>query len=284
IGHDRIFGVIITGTFTGTITLERSNGNKNDFSKVITYTGATSATYNDSYPSTDTAVGGSSDSVYTASQSNDAKGRLDNTTCFYPLAIRPGEWTSGTAFMEIYVESGSQVGVARVIAYVSPTEVTVNVIKPFSKVNGSDIWDMSEWNDVDEYPNVCAFAHGRFWAFRRRQVWSSEPDDYFSFQDGGEADNGISITLRSRSAEGVRWARELDFLCVGTRNEEYVIRSTSPNEAIGPTTVEPTLQGEEGGALVPAEVGGDSIVFIHRDRRRVMQFTHNPKALSEDSF
>jgi len=90
--------------------------------------------------------------------------------------------------------------------------------------------------------------------------------------------------LRSKSAEGVRWARELDFLCIGTRNEEYVIRSTSAAEPVGPTTAEPTLQGEEGGALIAASVGGDSIIYVHRNGTRIMQFAHNPRALSEDSF
>jgi hypothetical protein len=115
-------------------------------------------------------------------------------------------------------------------------------------------------------------------------VWSSVSDDYFSFDDGTEADRSIQFTLRSKSAEGVRWARELDFLCIGTRNEEYVIRSTSAAEPVGPTTAEPTLQGEEGGAGIEAVIGGDSILFGHRNLRRLMQFAHNPRALSEDSF
>lgn len=285
IGADRAFSVVITGTFVGTITLERSVGNENAFSKVITFTGTSNQTYNDSYITTDSAAGGStSDTVYNASNVGAAKGRLDNQTVFYRLSVYAAQWTSGTAVLELSVNSGSQTGVGRIVIYTSATQVSVQVLKPFARTGASNIWDIGAWTDTNEHPNVIAFAHGRLWAFRRRQAWSSSPDDYFSFQDGINADNSVQLTLRSKSAEGVRWARELDFLCVGTRNEEYVLRSTSPNEAISPTTTEPTLQGEEGGALIEATVGGDSIVYVHRNGRRVMQFAHNPRALSADTF
>ena len=286
IAGDRGFRVKITGTFSGYITIERSVGNENAFSKVIVLTTASNEVYNDSYPLSNAAASGSAtnDAVYDASQADGSKGRLDNSTVFYRATVYALEWTSGLATVELTNNSGSQTGIARITQYVSTTQVIADVVSQFGRGGQSDVWDISAWNDEDEWPNVAAFAHGRLWAFRRRQVWSSAPDDYFSFQDGVEADNGVQLTLRSRSAEGVRWARELDFLCVGTRNEEYVIRSTSPNEPIGPTSAEPTLQGEEGGALVEATIGGDSIVYVHRNERRVMQFAHNPRALSESSF
>lgn len=285
VGADRAFTVVVSGTFVGTVTLERSVGNENAFSKVITFTAPSTQTYNDSYITTDSAAGGStSDTVYNATNVGAAKGRLDNQTIFYRLAVYSGQWTSGTAGLELSVNSGSQIGIARVLAFNSSTTAGCEILKPFSRVGGTNIWDISSWNDQDEYPNVVAFAHGRLWEFRRRQVWSSAPDDYFSFQDGVNDANSVILTLRSKSAEGVRWARELDFLCVGTRNEEYVIRSTSPAAPVGPTTAEPTLQGEEGGALIEATVGGDSIVYVHRNGSRVMQFAHNPRAISEDTF
>jgi hypothetical protein len=286
IGADRAFGITITGTFTGTLTLERSVGNENAFSKVITFTGTSSSLYNDSYVVADGApAGGSgSDAVYSATNTGSAKGRMDNQTTFYRVAVYAGAWTSGTAAVELSVNSGSQTGIIRLTEYLSATQAGGEVLQQFSRIGASDIWDISSWNDVDEWPNVTAFAHGRLWAFRRRQIWSSNSDDYFSFADGVNADQSVQLTLRSRSAEGVRWARELDFLCIGTRNEEYVIRSTSAAEPVGPTTAEPTLQGEEGGSLIEAAVGGDSIVYVHRNGHRLMQFTHNPRALSESSF
>ena len=289
IGVNRNFSVAVSGTFTATVTLERSVGNLNDFAKVITVTAATSQTYNDSYnTSDDSGAGSTSDDVYNASGNSD--GHMDNQTVFYRWAVRTADYSTGSIVMELSTQSGSQTGVARILGVTNGTTATVEVLKNFARASQTEVWDIGSWNDVDEWPNVVAFAHGRLWPFRRRNVFASVSDDYFSFDDGvpdntvSNADRAIAINLRSKSAEGVRWARELDFLCVGTRNEEYVIRSTSAAEPIGPSTVEPTLQGEEGGAPVEAVIGGDSIVFIHRNQKRVMQFAHNPRALSQDSF
>jgi len=288
IGIDRIFDVTITGTFSGTITLQRSVTNQNDFSDVITFTAASSETYNDSYSASQDSgnKAGSSDAVYDVTSEDDAAnyGRLDNTTVYYRLVVKPGDWTSGSATLQISTEGGSQSGIARITEFTNATTVSIEVLEPFSQAGASDIWDISPWSAEFEYPDIVAFANGRLWTARRRQLWASVPDDYFSFEQGTEADNAIAITLRSKSAEGVRWMRELDFLCLGTRNEEYVIRSTSPNEPIGPSTTEPSLQGEEGAATIEAEVGGESILYVHRNGRRVMQFTHNSRALSPDSF
>lgn len=288
IGIDRLFGVTIVGTFTGTITLERSITNQNDFAKVLEYTAAVDESYNDSFAASHDGgnKAGSSDAVYDVTSEDDVSnyGRLDNTTVWYRLAIHPGDWTSGSALLQIYTDGGSQTGIGRITEFGVSTQVGFEVLKTFSIAGSSNIWDISPWSSEEEYPNVVAFAHGRLWTARRRTLWSSVSDDYFSFADGTDADRSVNITLRSRSAEGIRWMRELDFLCVGTRNEEYVIRSTSPAEPVGPTTTEPTLQGEEGSSPIEAEVGGDSIVYVHRNGRRVMQFAHNPRALSEGSF
>lgn len=284
---NRNFTATITGTFTATVTLERSVGNLNDFSKVLTVTAATSRIWNDSYQQAD-GVGTSDDAVY--NNSGRVDGHMDNQTVFYRWAVRTADYTSGVITATLSNESGSQSGVARITSVTNGTTVVAEVLKEFSDANETDVWDISPWNDNDEWPNVVAFAHGRLWPFRRREVWASVSDNYFSFDDGittntvANADRTIKMTLRSKSAEGVRWARELDFLCIGTRNEEYVIRSTSAAEPVGPSTAEPSLQGEEGGAGIEATVGGDSIIFVHRNGRRLMQFAHNPRALSQDSF
>lgn len=288
IGIDRIFGVAISGTFTGTIVLERSSGNENDFAKVLEYTSTVDTTYNDSWSAGQNAgdKAGASDDLYNVTDLDDngSYGRLDNTTQYYRLAVYDGDWSSGTANLELEVDSGSQIGVARIIGYNSATSVDIEVLSHFSETGANEFWDIGTWTADEEYPDVTAFAHGRLWTFRRKQIWSSVSDDYFSFQDGVNADQSVQLTLRSKSAEGARWAAELDFLCVGTRNEEYVIRSTNLSEPVGPTTTEPTLSGEEGGAKINAQIGGSSIVYVQRAGRRINQFTHNPRALSEGSF
>ncbi len=284
IGKDRVFAAAITGTWVGTVTLQRSVGNENQFADVVTYTANMSKTFNDSYSSS-TSSGGADDDVWNATGTGaTAYGTLNNITAYYRWAIKPGNYTSGTITATLSYSGGSTVGNARIIAVASATSATIEVLDHLGAAGATDVWDIGTWNVNDEYPNCIAFSAGRLWAARRRRIWASESDDYFSFQDGTNANNSIDITLRSKSSEGVRWMRHLDFLCVGTRNEEYVLRPQTVAEPIGPTNIEPALMSEEGGALIEASVGGDSILFVHRSLRRLFQFAHNPRALTESAF
>lgn len=284
IGGDRSFTMTTAGTYTATVTLQRSVGNENNFTDVITRTTANTWLFNDSYPdSSGETTGGHDDDLYTAT--NNVEGTLNNLTVYYRLAIKPGNYTSGTVTANLtYNGGGSTVGVARITNFNSATSVDAEVIQHFATAGATDIWDIGAWSADQEFPNAVAFSAGRLWTARRRRLWASVSDDYFSFDDTGEADGSIDITLRSKSSEGVRWMRHLDFLCVGTRNEEYVIRPLTIAEPIGPSNVEPALMSEEGGADIEATVGGDSILFVHRSRRRLFQFVHNPRALTESSF
>jgi hypothetical protein len=288
IGADRAFTAVITGTFVGTVTLERSVGNTNQFSKVLEFTAVLNETYNDTVKIANDGNGGSTDdALFDAANDNEAaSGSLNNLTIYYRFVIKPGNYTSGSITAELtYAGGGSTVGIARIISYSSGTSVGAEVIKHFANAGATDIWEIGSWCDTEEWPNIVSFSSSRLWMARRRRLWASVVDDYFSFDDGeGLADELIDITIRSKSSEGIRWMRHLDFLCLGTRNEEYVMRSNNTAEGIGPTTIDPGLMSEEGGSNIEAVVGGDSILFVHRSGRRLMQFTHNPRALSESSF
>lgn len=284
IGIDRRFTAVITGTFVGTVTLQRSVGNENQYVDVLTFTNVLNVIYNDSYDEDTDAGAGTNNDLHGVSAQDDQRGTLNNLTVFYRWAIKPGNYTSGTITATLSTSLGSTVGNARIVAFASSTSVTVEILDHFGATGATDIWDFGAWNPVDEYPNAVAFSAGRLWTARRRRIFSSESDDYFSFLAGTNANNAIDITLRSKSSEGVRWMRHLDFLCVGTRNEEYVLRPATVAEPIGPGNIEPALMSEEGGALIEAVVGGDSILFVHRSLRRLFQFAHNPRALTESSF
>lgn len=286
IGGDRSFDWEITGTWTGQVTLERSVGNLNQFTKLFAYAANDSGRFNDSYKDASNETTGVHDDSLATVTDDDTEGSLNNQTVYYRWAIYPGEFSSGTVTATLtYAGGGSTTGIARITSFNNSLQVGIEILKHFSSTGGSDVWDIGSWCSQEEFPNATAFSGGRLWTGRRRRLWSSVSDDYFSFDDGaGEADRMIDITLRSKSSEGIRWMRHLDFLCVGTRNEEYVMRSSNAAEGIGPSTIDPGLMSEEGGAGIEAAVGGDSILFVHRSGRRVYQFAHNPRALSESSF
>lgn len=83
----RGFGVIITGTFVGTITLQQSIGAVGAWTDVQSWTAPVSTSYNDN---------------------------LDNQIIFYRLGIKVGNYTSGTANVSLAYAGGSLTGYARI--------------------------------------------------------------------------------------------------------------------------------------------------------------------------
>jgi hypothetical protein len=283
VGIDRSFNLEITGTWVGTIKLQRSIGNTNDFVTVLSYTGNISALYNDSWSAVTIPGAGTDQDLYDVTSDN-TPAHMDNIVAYYRLAVTEGSHISGTMNGALTYIGGSTVGLARIIGFTNATTVTAEVIEHFARTGATDIWDIGAWVSTEEWPNVVAFSSGRLWTARRRRLWASVVDDFFSFEDGVDADRAIDIILRSKSAEGVRWMRHLDFLAVGTANEEYIMRSGSASEPISPNSIDAALMSEEGGAGIEAQIGGDSILYVHRSLRRVLQYGHNPRALSETSF
>ena len=264
----RTFDIEVSGTFVGTVTLERSIGNENDFEPVLV--GAVG-------PKFTTASG-----PLTVNDTAD----IDNFTAFYRLAIYPGDYTSGTITMKLVHDGGSQKGVVRITNVVSATIANGEALTPLGifVAGGTDLWKRGRWSANQGFPSVVAFGYGRLWLARNLNLWSSVSDDFFSFQGGADTNLSIDARVNSRTSDGVRWMAFLDFLTVGTRAEEFVVLSANPTDPIGPDSIQILLQSEEGGARVPSQTGGGSVLYVHKSRRRLMQFTHNPRALSEESF
>ena len=102
----RGFGIVITGTFSGTVTLQQSIGAIGSWTDVTNWTGPISTSYNDS---------------------------LDNQIIFYRLGIKAGNYTSGTAVCSLTYAGGSITGLARftgsnmgILAALTPATATTD--------------------------------------------------------------------------------------------------------------------------------------------------------------
>jgi len=165
----RQFQVSITGTFTGTILLERSIGNEYSFGTFASYTSATAVTIDDD---------------------------LDNQIIYYRL--RMSAYSSGTATVELTYGSGVTDGVARVITVDADNQVTVDVIEPFAKTTATTLWNFGEWSVRYGYPAAVALFDGRLWTARGNYYWGSASDDFGSFAIGPLADQAIGRTFGGR--------------------------------------------------------------------------------------
>lgn len=255
----RVFSVEITGTFVATVTLQRSSGNENDYQDWRTYTA----------PITE--------SIYDAQ---------DNQIWYYRLIVKPGQYTSGTVNMTLRFQGGTTTGYVRVTDYTSATQVTAEVIKgrELASTLATRLWHKGSWNVTDGFPSVVTRGYGRLWYGRKSTIQGSQSDNFFSFEPGTEADKAISYTVGSPANDAIRWMSMLNVLCVGTSTGEFIGVARSQSEPLGPSNFQLIDGSDEGGSGARSIVAGNSILYVHKSRRKLMQFTQNPRALSETSY
>ena len=259
----RSFEYDISGTFVGSVHLQYSNGNENGYSDVGSSFG---------FPKS----GGSAASIY--------DGKI-NETLYYRLGVKPGNYTSGTINMMLTYKFSSSNGKVRILEIVSPTQATAEVTSALASTEATKTWRRGDWNTTDGFPVSIASGYGRLWFARGSRVWPSKSDDFTAFESVvDEKDSSFSRNLASPSSDGIRWLAMVNHLIIGTASFEQVGLGNTQAEPIGPANFQFLPGTEEGGSDIQPIVIGGSILFVHRNRRQLMQFTQNPKALSETSY
>lgn len=254
---ERTFRVTISGTWSGTVTLQRSSGNENAYTDFRTYT---------------------------ANVNEDINDNLENQTWFYRLAVKPGDYTSGSIVMELSHAGGSTTGICRVLQVNTATEAVCEVLEPFGDREPVRTWKRGSWSADQGYPVSVTAGYARLWFGRGTMIWASASDDYTNFEEGTEDAQAFSRRLATPSSEGIRYLRFLNHLVIGTKTAEQVGVPNTASEPVGPTnfqTIPSTYKG--GSSIMPVEADG-SVIFVDRTRKKVLQFTSNPKALSETAY
>jgi len=256
----RTFTITITGTFVGTVRLQASSGNENSYNDTAqSWTAPAAVTYNDAQA---------------------------NQTWYYRLAVKPGEFTSGSIVMTLSYQGGSTTGICRVIQYSSATSVIAEVIEgtPFAGVGAVRTWKKGDWNAADGFPATVTDGFARLWFGRGAKVWASASDDFTNFAAGTEDDESFAYQIAAPSSDAMRWLAMLNHLVVGTASLEKVGLGNTTSDPIGPANWQFLPGSEEGGANVQPVTATGSVLFVHRSRKKLMQFVQNPKALSETSY
>ena len=138
-------------------------------------------------------------------------------------------------------------------------------------------WQVQAWNDKDLYPTVVGFCRERLVWIRGTQIWMSAPGDFFNFAErdlNGDvtADQGISLTLASDTADPIRWVREVPHgLLVGTDGGEWLIAEANITDPFGPGNVRATPQSSYGTrAIAPVKVQ-QSVLYVQRGGRKLRE-------------
>jgi len=249
VGAARAFDITRAGTWSATVTLQRSVGEPGSWSDVTTYTTNGTTSYNDSF---------------------------DNQIMFYRLGIKTGNYTSGTAELTLQYANGGLTGRVRVTTVTNATSAAAVVLQSLGGTDGTELWSEGEWSDYRGWPTAVEIYEGRLWWFGRGKYWGSITDAYASFDAEEEgATAPISRAIGFGPVDKIRWAIGLQRLLSGTDSAEISARSTSFDEPLTVANFNLKAASTEGSANVPAVRIDTQAVFVQGSGQRVYMLSYS---------
>ena len=244
VGTARTFGLTITGTWAGTVTLQRS-ADDTTWKDVTTYIVNASTTLDDG---------------------------LDNQIVYYRLGIKTGGYTSGSAVMDLVYATGSIYGIARVSAFTSATVVTAFVVQDMGSAAAVTGWSEGAWSDYRGYPSACALREGRLWHVGKDKFWASVVDDFANHNAEYVGDAGpVSRSIGEGPVDRISWLVSSSNLMAGGGAAEFMARSSTQEEGFTPFNFNVRPTTTLGSYGVDADVLDQSIMFIDRSGTRLIE-------------
>lgn len=254
VGTGRRFTVRRTGTWSGSVRLQRSVGAPGAWVNVATYTTNATLTYDD---------------------------ELDNVEAYYRIGFGAGDYTSGTANLSLEFSAGSITGVVRITDYTDSDEVDAIVLDDLGGTDATEIWAEGAWSDDRGWPQVPAVWEDRIWWMGVSRLWASIVDAFTSFDPDYEGDAGpISRLLAGGSAGNVNWALGLTRLIAGGDTKEVSIRSNSFDEPVTPSNYNAKAPTSRGSAPVSAAEYDDRGYFAGKNGRQIFELEQDEQGIN----
>lgn len=243
---ERAFGLFISGTWTATVTLQRSLATPDNWTDVATYTTNQPGTvFNDG---------------------------LSNQIAYYRIGIKTANYTSGTATVSLNASQGSITGVVRITGFTSTTSVSASILQSLGSTVATSLWEEGEWSDRRGYPTSVALYQGRLWCAGRSRLWGSVSDSYESFDDSIEGDSASIVrTIGRGPVDVINWILPLLRLAFGTSSQEMVAKSSSLDEPLTQSNInlkDTSTQGSS--SIMPARIDNTGL-FVGKSGNSLFQ-------------
>ncbi len=236
--EDRIFTATVAGTFTGKATLQRAFGAPEIWTDYRTYTAP--AVYFD-------------------------EDGLENALVYYRLGVKAGDYTSGTFELSIKYDGGTTATPVRIVSYVNPKRVFVEVSDELSNPDGTTNWREGEWSAFRGFPRDVGFQDGRLWWLGKDLVWASVSDDYAIFDDATEGDSAPIIrSVATGPADGNVWLSMLYRMFIASATQVNQVRASSLDEPVTAKLFGVRLVDDIGAADIAPIAIGSRGVFVGR--------------------
>lgn len=264
----RNYAWTITGTWVGTLTLQRSfDGPDSGFVDITTVTN------NGTMTSSTGGTGGTPP--------------LDNAICWERVGFKGGQYTSGAATVVSNYPGGGGYGICRVTGWNTPQLVAIEVLLPFSTLSATTDWVESDWSAVVGYPSTVSFAEGRLGFAGRDECWLSRSDAYADFADIdtqglpiGDA-GAINVAMGSGPGDAISWLLPLTRLQIGREQSVGSARSSNFDQPLTPTDIVIRESSDQGAARLAAMQTGKRGVFVGQNNR-VYELAFNAQEMDYD--
>src|SRR3990167_8729518 len=245
VGSSRIFDLDITGTWTATVTLQRSFDDESSWTDVTTYTTNQNTTVNDG---------------------------LDHEIVYYRIGVDTGDYTSGTAVATLEWSGGGITGHCRVTAYTSSTVVSIAILDHIGQTSATDNWSEGLWSDYRGWPTVVTLYEGRlFWA-GADWVVGSVSDAFESFDDEVDGDSAPIIrSIGTGPIDFINWILPTQRLLIGTQTSEISARASSQDEILTPTNFNIKAASTQGSGRVNAVRSDSDAIYVQRSELKLYQ-------------
>ncbi|WP_176056680.1 hypothetical protein [Brucella intermedia] len=200
----------------------------------------------------------------------------DNAEIWYKLGFADGTYTSGVANIQIAYDGGGDFGICRVIDYVTPTQVVIEVLKPFTSYTFTDQWNEGMWSATQGWPSAVCLSDGRLWWSGEDRIWASVSDAFESFDETVEGDAGpISRSIATGGVNDTQWMMSLQRLIIGTEGAISVAKSSSMDEPITPTNMSIRDSSTTGAAPIdPIKIDARGL-FVERAGRALLEIVYD---------
>ena len=242
------YGFTTSGTWVGTVTLQRSTNNGLSWR---------------------TALGPFIDTNF------DNPAETEEDGAIYRVVM--SSYTSGTCTYNITVTDDTNKGVVRITAVASGTSATATVLNTLVSTKATTIWREGYWSDYRGWPKTVAFHQQRL-VFGGSDsypqvVWfgKQDPDDYANFLEGTLATSSFTMALEGQNP--IRWLLDQDYLLIGTSST--IGKWGEQGKSATPTSPNYQEQTTHGSAAIQAVSGGDAVLYIERGTRKVREFLYS---------
>ncbi len=245
----RKFNWSITGTFVGTLVLERSVGVEGSWTTVTSHDAPGSGQYDDGF---------------------------DNQIIYYRFRLTAH--TSGTATASLTYAGGITDGIVRIVSVDADNSCTVDIIETPASTTATVEWCWGSWSGRSGWPSAVELYDGRLYMLRGDKYWGSEADDYEGFFVGPDAADAIGRFSSAAGAIG-RWLKEAGSLYIGMSNAEGTISSNVLGDVIKPENVRSLLPTQRGSINADALSSDNGAIFISASARRVYRMEQTSDGL-----